>query len=98
MVSSESLTESTTVVADESCLSTTIENEAVILHADAGKYYGFNQVGTYIWELLQEPFTLEEITENVTTEYDVTRNQCREDVYELISELLEYNLIRIVDE
>lgn len=98
MANPDSLSASTTVVANENCLSTTLEGEAVILHTDAGKYYGFNEVGTYIWERLQQPYTVEEVCQAVSSEYDVARDQCQDDVHALLIELLEYELVHTIDD
>lgn len=97
MEDGETLSESTVVVATDCCLSTTIDGEAVILHTDDGTYYGFNDVGTYIWELLQQPHTVQDVCRAVAEEYDVTHERCRADVHELVSELLEYDLVQIAN-
>jgi len=97
MGGNEPLSKSTVIVATDCCLSTTIDGEAVILHTDAEKYYGFNEVGTYIWELVQEPHTIEEVCRAVTDEYGVTYECCREDIHNLTSELIEYDLVRTTD-
>jgi len=94
-MSSISIAESTTVVATENALSTTIDDETVILHESAGKYYGLNDVGTFIWELLEEPRTIKEICEEVTAEYDVGYERCKNDVKEVISELVEKGLVQL---
>jgi hypothetical protein len=92
---SRTLTTETTAVAAENALSTTIDGETVILHRDAGKYYGLNEVGTFIWELLQEPRSLDELCQEVITAYDVERQRCRNDIEELLVELAETDLVRL---
>ncbi|WP_424016475.1 PqqD family protein [Halorientalis pallida] len=92
------MNESTRIEAAENCLSTTLEGESVILHVDAGKYYGFNEVGTRVWEQVQEPQTIESVCETITDEYDVSTEQCREDVDELVTELIEKDLVHVVDD
>ena len=94
----ESLIESTAVVASNSCLSSKLEGETVILHTDADTYYGLNEVGTYVWDLLQQPRTVEELCHAVASEYDVTCDECRDDIHALVAELLEYGLVRRADE
>lgn len=89
------LSATTTVVATEDVLSTTIDDETVILHESSGKYYGLNDVGTFIWNLLEEPRTIEAICEAVTAEYDVEYERCERDVNEMVSELAEKGLVRL---
>lgn len=90
-----SLTNSTTVATTDDALSTTIDNETVILHASEGKYYGLNDVGTFIWELLEEPRTIDAICTAVTEEYDVESERCKEDINEMISELAAKGLVTL---
>lgn len=94
-MSSTSISETTTIVATEDTLSTTIDEETVILHETAGKYYGLNDVGTFIWKLLEEPRTIEAICEEVTAEYDVENKQCEEDIKQMLSDLAAKGLVRL---
>ncbi|ELZ30328.1 hypothetical protein C475_01297 [Halosimplex carlsbadense 2-9-1] len=90
--------DSTTVAAVEDALSTTLDGESVILHTGSGKYFGFNEVGTRIWETMQEPRSMAEITQQIETEFDVERERCRSDIESLVDELVEQDLARIVED
>ena len=94
-MSSSNSTASTTAVASESALSTTVDGSTVILHQDSGTYYGLNEVGTFIWDLLQEPCSVDDICSEVFAEYDVTRERCRSDVEELLADLAANDLVRL---
>lgn len=97
MGTDDSISGSTMLVVDDRCLSTTIDGEAVILHTDSGQYYGFNEVATYLWDQLQDPQSIDELCHKVANEFDVVPSRCRDDVREYVTELLEYELIRIAD-
>lgn len=90
--------ESTEVVANDDCLSTTIDGETVILDTAAGRYYGFNEVGTFVWESLQDPRTVADLCETVVAEYEVGYDRCRDDVDDLLTELTDKGLVRITGE
>jgi hypothetical protein len=92
---SHTFTSATTVVVAENALSTTIDGETMILDQDAGVYYGLNEVGTFIWDLLQEPRSVGELCRKVATEYDVEQERCRADVEDLIEDLTENDLVRL---
>ena len=96
-MNSSALTTATTVVAVDDALSTTIDGETVILHPDAGKYYGLNEVGTFVWELLQEPRSVDELCREVIDAYEVDRDRCRPDVEDLLVDLVEKDLVRLTD-
>jgi len=91
------VTEATTVVAADETLSTTLDSESVILHTDSGKYFGFNKVGTDIWEFLAEPHSIAEITRRIADEYDVSEERCQTDIEALVEELLEKELVEIYE-
>ncbi len=91
-------------LSDESRVSVTdrqvaceVGEEAVILHLDDGIYYGLNEVGARIWQLVQEPRTVSEIVDAIVAEYDVAPEQCRVDVRDLLGELLERKLVVLRD-
>ena len=40
----------------------TIDSSQVIMHVERGKYFGLNPIGKRIWELIEKPKNIEEIT------------------------------------
>lgn len=97
MSSPTDLPKSTKIIANDDCLSTIIDGESVILHMGTEKYYGFNEVGTHIWEFSQESRTIDEVCEHVMQSYDVDEERCMADVRELVAELIELDLVRTVE-
>lgn len=85
------------VVASRSQLSTSVGSETVILHTDKGEYFGLNEVGASIWRLVQQPRSVEEIKSELVSEYDVTPEQCEEDLMQILAQLVEAGLIEIRD-
>ncbi|GAA0540594.1 hypothetical protein GCM10008994_14600 [Halorubrum ejinorense] len=67
----------------------------MILHQDIGKYYGLNEVATFVWELLEEPRSVEELCRTVAENYDVEYSHCRSDVEDLLVDLAEKDLVRL---
>jgi hypothetical protein len=94
MESSE-LTESSVVSASDQVTSTEVDGESVLLDLEEGVYYGLNPVGARIWEEVQEPRLVSDIAEAVTSEYDVERERCLDDILALCADLLENDLIEI---
>jgi hypothetical protein len=74
-------------------LSTDMDGETVMMSIEQGAYYGINSIGSRVWELLQEPLTLEAICEVIINEYEVEPAQCREDMLEFVGEMLVNNLV-----
>jgi hypothetical protein len=70
-----------------------IEGEAVILSMDTKVLRGLNPVGSRIWELIDGQRSLEEITETIVLEFDVTPADAAQDVRAFIQELLDGGLV-----
>jgi hypothetical protein len=91
------MTEETVVRAARSQVSTVLDGEAVLLELSRGVYFGLNEVGTVVWQLVQEPRTVASIRDAVCEEYDVTRERCLADVSSLLERMREEGLVEIVD-
>lgn len=72
-----------------------MEQEKVVLSLNSGKYYGLDELGARIWDLLQQSHTLSEISNAICQEYEVEIEECDRDVRELLEELLDAKLIEV---
>lgn len=85
------------VVAAEDQLSTTVDDEVVVLNHATGTYHGLRGIGPRIWELIQEPTPVREITRTVRAEYEVGADRCAREVSEFIDEMAEASLVDVDD-
>lgn len=74
-----------------------IDDEIVMVDIEKGSYFSLNAVATRIWELLEEPLGLENICDQLLTEYDVSLEKCRADVTEHLTQMQTLGLVRVVD-
>jgi len=72
-----------------------IDGEAVMMHIQTGKYYGLDEIGSRIWELMEHKIQVKTIIEQLLKEYDVSEQQCKTDVINLLNELKQNELIEI---
>ena len=79
-------------------VSTTLDQEAVLLDLDTRRYYSLNETGARIWELLADDQSLDAIAEAITTEWDVSEENARAHVERLLSELEEEGLVERIQE
>ena len=86
---------SSVVVAAREQVSCDLAGEVAILDVKSGIYYGLNAVGARIWNLVQEPRTVDEIYVTILEEYDVEADGCRRDIVALLQELLAKELVEI---
>lgn len=78
-------------------ISSDLAGEAVILNLREGVYYGLDDVGARIWNLIQEPQSVEQVCDRIFEEYDVSAGQCERDVLALVGELEAAGLITVRD-
>lgn len=73
-----------------------IDGEAMLLNLDSGIYFGLDSVGTKIWNLMTEGKPLETIAQSISSEYDVSENRCRTDLFELAEALRKHGLVEVL--
>ena len=74
------LSANSTVVAAKDQVSCEVADEAVILDVKAGIYYGLNSVGARIWDLIQEPSTVDQIRDAILQEYEIDPDSWERDL------------------
>ena len=91
------ITATSVVVASKDQVSSDLAGETILLSLQTAKYYGLDQVGARVWELMQEPIRVAEICGAIGREYDVDPDQCEQDVIALLRELDAQELIEITN-
>lgn len=86
-----------TVMVVENQVASDLAGEVVLLSLETGMYYGLDEVGARVWELIQQPATVENVCQTILAEYEVEREQCQSDVLALLSQLSEAGLIEVRD-
>lgn len=65
----------------------------MILHIKNGMYYGLDEVGVVIWRELQKGTTVAALIANIVEQFDVSREQCEQDVLRIIHEMVAAQLV-----
>ena len=86
--------ESTAVISPE-VLFQEIGGEAVLLDLASERYFGLDDVGTRIWQLLQDQGSLRVVYDHLLDEYDVEPTRLEEDLLKHVRELAEAGLVTI---
>jgi hypothetical protein len=89
------LTPDSTVVADRDALSSAVGGETVLLHFSAGTYFGLDEVGTRIWELISEPRSVGELRDRLLEEYDVDPERCEAALVALLDKMAAHGLVMV---
>ncbi len=72
-----------------------LDAEAVLLDLKSGTYFGLNDVGARIWQLIAEAHSLEDVLTTLEAEYASERSVLERDLLELASELCTRGLLAI---
>lgn len=72
-----------------------LDGESVILNLKSERYFGLDEVGTSMWQALSRSKLIQDAYEALLSEYDVAPEQLRNDLYQLIEQLVENGLINV---
>ena len=70
-----------------------MDGETVMMSIERGEYFGLGGVGSRVWELLDQPTTLAQLTQVICTEYEVDAATCRGDLQKFLADLLDNGLV-----
>ncbi|MGD9657148.1 MAG: PqqD family protein [Methylocystis sp.] len=84
---------STPVKQSSAQVSTSLDEEVVILNLESSLYFGLEGVAACIWNAIREPTNGVEICRKVMDQFDVGEEQCRREVLEFLEQLVTAGLI-----
>ena len=85
----------TTLQRSKSIISSEIDGETVMMDNAFSNYYGLKEIGTHIWRLLENELSVGDICEILTNEYDVSYEQCLEDILPFLEALHGQQMIEV---
>lgn len=74
-----------------------ISGECVLLNMASEQYFGLDDVGTHIWQLLIEHGDISKVLTQLKTDYDADEQTLQNDLSKLIEDLLLEGLVKIDD-
>ena len=83
------------VKATSEQVSCPLGEESAILNMKNSVYYGMNQVGTRVWNLLQQPRSVEELRDVLVSEYEVEPGRCEQDLLSLLEKMWNEGLVEV---
>ncbi len=75
-----------------------VSGEMVLLELSGERYFGMNDVGTRIWQLLSESGSPRAVLDAMLEEFDVDRDQLAADLNAYLDELVEAGLARVSEQ
>lgn len=89
-----SLSDDLVLRGSDDVLVSALDGEAVLLDMGSGKYFGLNEVGARIWELLASGSNVGAIRRALVSEFEVDEARAGEDLTALVTELETRGLVR----
>ena len=74
---------------------TDLDGEKVMMDLDKGEYFMMNEVGSRIWEIINEPMNVKSIVDALRSEYEVDEETCKDTVIEFLGRLNNADLISV---
>ena len=89
----EQRTLETVVATSVDQVSGNLTGERVVLSMKDGTYYGLTEVGVLVWDLLQTPVSVGRLVEQILETYEVDRETCERDLWELLDDMSAKELV-----
>ncbi|NET37427.1 MAG: PqqD family protein [Cyanothece sp. SIO1E1] len=83
------------VVVTKDKVSSKFPEEIVSLNPRIGIHHSLNAVGRQIWDLIQEPRTVDELRDNLLVEYDADPNGVEQALLALLQKLAALGFIEV---
>ena len=91
----KSISPESVVVVSRDQISCDLAGEAAILELKSGTYFGLDEVGAAIWNMIKRPLRVIEIRDALLGHYDVEAERCGRELIELLDALYERGLIQV---
>ena len=83
------------VTVSPDVISQPVSGETVLLDLASENYFGLDEVGTRIWELIVERGDLQAVYDTLLSEYEVSEARLREDLSRLVEEVADLGLVTL---
>ncbi len=83
------------IIFSESVFAQEVDGEMVLLDMNSENYFGLDEVGTTIWQAMQEKETLQDVYDAMIEQYEVAPDVLENDLLEFAEKLRESGLIEI---
>lgn len=89
------ITAQSKVVAARAQVSCDLAGEAAVLNLTSGIYYGLDEVGASVWQLIQAPAIVDSICAALGGQYETDRATLEADVCAFLTEMMNEGLVEL---
>ncbi|MFJ7747177.1 lasso peptide biosynthesis PqqD family chaperone [Peribacillus sp. NPDC097295] len=98
MINSSVLSINDVITQNQGNIVSDMDGELVMLSIENGKYYNLGLLGGSIWAFIEKPISISILVDSLMSEYEVSQQECEEEVLAFLGDLYDENLILIVNE
>jgi len=73
-----------------------LDQECVLLNLETEQYFGLDETGTRMWQLVTTSPNIDAAYQELLAEYDVQPETLRENLTELLGHLVEHGLLQVL--
>ena len=84
-----------TITLSPEVISQEVSGETVLLDLESENYFGLDEVGTRIWQLIKETGDLRDIYDTLLEEYEVGEERLQTDLAALLTEIAGLGLVTL---
>ncbi|SFT85437.1 PqqD family peptide modification chaperone [Halomonas saccharevitans] len=85
-----------TVRRNPDILTAVIDDEIVMMSADQGQYFGLSNIGAHIWNMTEDPISVEELIAMLCQSYDVSAQTCKDDTLPFLNNMIDSGLMEVI--
>jgi len=89
----DKITTESVISQTEEIVASDIDGETVMMSLENGKYYGLDDIGSRIWELIEQPIKVSGLIDALLERFDVDRETCERDVLKFLNGLNEDKIL-----
>ncbi|PLX01295.1 MAG: PqqD family protein [Marinilabiliales bacterium] len=72
-----------------------MDNEVVMLNLEKGEYYGLDEIGSRIWDIIEDEISFQNLIQKLMEEFEVEESMCAADTKDFLMDLHEKKLLVI---
>jgi len=89
----ETLVPTSKIQRSTDVLLTELDGEIVVMHLSSGKIIGMADTGRRVWDALEAPISLNDLTDQLVMEYSVDKETCFSETHSFVASLLAANFV-----
>jgi hypothetical protein len=88
------ITTNTIIQRNKEIIYSDMDGETIMMSVEHGTYYGLDETATRIWGLLDQALSLDQLCEQLCSEYAVSEVDCLKETLTFLEEMAQHHVIQ----